>query len=192
MRSEIHRTSKMCLLLTTTLTASLWVGCHRHSAPAVEADGADSLHLGPSSFTGKRIPAIFTCDGADISPALQWDAPPAGTRSFALILNDRDALMGSFVHWVVFNLPPAARLLPQSFSAQDQLPDGTRQGRNDFDKIGYGGPCPGGHRAHHYSFTLFALDSVLNLAPGATRAQLDEAMKGHVLARGVLVGSYSR
>ncbi len=180
------------LIFAVLATASLLTGCHRRSVPAVEVEGPDSLGLLSSSLQDQRVPAGFTCDGANRSPALQWSAPPAATRSFALILNDRDAPGGSFVHWVVFNLPPETRSLAEAFPTGDPLPDGTRQGRNDFDRTGYGGPCPPGHKPHRYVFMLFALDTRLNLPAGATRAQVEEAMKGHVLARGTLTASYSR
>ena len=175
----------------TLLAAALLPGC-RHLGPAVERDGRDSLALASPDLRDGRFPGAFTCDGANASPALRWNAPPAGTKSLALILNDRSAPMGSFVHWVLYDLPPETTSLPASVPASDQLPNGARQGRNDFDKIGYGGPCPSGHAEHRYVFLLFALDAKLNLPAGATRAQLDDAMKGHVLARGVLTAGFSR
>jgi Raf kinase inhibitor-like YbhB/YbcL family protein len=167
------------------------LGC-RHSGPPVESDGPDSLGLTSSDIRdGQQIPDKFTCNGANISPALAWGAPPAATKSFALILNDRNAPLGSFVHWVIFDLPATTQDLDGSVPAVAQLADGARQGRNDFDKIGYGGPCPG-HSEHHYAFMLFALDTKLNLPAGATRAQLDDAMKGHVLARGKFEAGFHR
>lgn len=165
-------------------------GC-RHQGPPVESEGPDSLGLTSPSFQEGRIPAAFTCDGANTSPVLRWNAPPAATKSLALILNDRDPPMGSFVHWVLYNLPPTTQSLPESVPALDQLPNGARQGRNDFGNIGYGGPCPG-HSDHRYVFMVFALDSTLNLPSGATRDQLDDAMKGHVLARGTLTAKFHR
>lgn|ERR1035438_819200 len=173
------------------LAISGLLGC-RHSGPPVENEGPDSLGLASSSIPGRRIPAAFTCDGTNTSPPLRWNTPPPATKAFALILNDRDAPLGSFVHWVMYDLPPATRSLNESVPALNQLPDGSRQGHNDFDNIGYGGPCPPGHKEHHYAFMLFALDTNLNLPAGATRTQLDDAMKGHVLARGELVASFRR
>jgi Raf kinase inhibitor-like YbhB/YbcL family protein len=187
--SGLARSLVFAVLATTAL---LLAGCHRRSVPAVELEGPDSLALLSSSLQGERVPVGFTCDGANRSPALRWNAPPAATRSFALILNDRDAPGGSFVHWVVFNLPPETRSLAEAFPAGDPLPDRTRQGRNDFGETGYGGPCPPGHKPHRYVFMLFALDTSLNLPAGVTRAQVDEAMEGHVLARGTLTASYGR
>jgi hypothetical protein len=175
---------------TLLLAMTALQGC-RHQGPHVESEGPDSLGLASSSFQDSRIPAAFTCDGANTSPALHWNAPPSATRSQALILNDRDAPMGSFVHWVIYDLPATTQSLDASVPPLDQLANGARQGRNDFGNIGYGGPCPG-HSDHRYVFMLFALDSTLNLPAGATRDQLDEAMKGHVLARGTLTAKFHR
>jgi hypothetical protein len=175
---------------TAALLLAGLLGC-RHPGPPVENEGPDSLGLTSSSIPDGRIPTAFTCDGANTSPALHWNTPPPATKSFALILNDRDAPLGSFVHWVMYDLPPATQSLEVSVPSADQLPNGARQGHNDFDAIGYGGPCPG-HSEHRYVFMLFALDSKLNLPAGATRAQLDEAMKGHVLARGRLEARFHR
>jgi len=167
------------------------LGCRR-SGPPVESEGPDSLGLTSSDIRdGQQIPDKFTCNGANISPALGWSTPPAATRSVALILNDRNAPLGSFVHWVIFDMPATTLALDGSVPAVGQLANGARQGRNDFDNFGYGGPCPG-HSEHHYVFMLFALDTKLNLPAGATRAQLDDAMKGHVLARGKFEARFHR
>jgi Raf kinase inhibitor-like YbhB/YbcL family protein len=171
------------------LLVALPVGCRR-SGPAVEREGPDSLALTSPDLPSGRFPAAFTCQGANTSPALRWNAAPAATKSLALILNDRSAPGGSFVHWVLYDLPPQTTSLPASVPTLEQLPDGARQGRTDFSGIGYGGPCPQGE--HHYLFMLFALDAKLNLPAGATRAELDDAMKGHVLARGELTATFSR
>jgi len=151
-----------------------------------------TMNLTSSSFQGSKIPAKFTCNGAGVSPQLAWSAPPAGTVSFALIFTDPDAPGRTFVHWVLYDLPAATRALPEGVLAQGELADGSRQGRSDFGNIGYGGPCPPGHTPHHYHFTLYALNAKLNLPAGATRAQVEAAMKGHVLASGELVGIYQQ
>jgi Raf kinase inhibitor-like YbhB/YbcL family protein len=166
-------------------------GCHG-ARPETEDEGSSSLVLHSASLRDGRFPEAFTCTGANTSPALNWNQPPAGTKSLTLILNDPDAPSGTFVHWVLFNLPAATASLPAGLPAQPQLPDGSRQGRNDFGDIGYEGPCPPGHSQHHYLFMLFALDTKLNLAPGATRDQIDAAMRGHIVARGSLAASFSR
>ena len=150
------------------------------------------MNLPSTGLQGNQIPAKFTCDGAGGSLQLAWSAPPVGTASFALIVTDPDAPGQTFVHWVLYDLPAGARELPEALPPQGQLADGSRQGSNDFGNIGYGGPCPPGHSPHHYVFTLYALDTKLNLPPGATRAQVEAAMKGHILAHGELVGLYQR
>lgn len=139
----------------------------------------------------EAIPPRYTCDGDDISPPLAWGDPPAGTKGFALIANDPDAPMGTWVHWVVYHLPPSTRRLPEAYPREAQGADGTRQGRTDFGRTGYGGPCPPGG-THRYFFTLYALDAMLTVPPGATAQQLDAAMKGHVLAEAALMGTYYR
>ena len=151
-----------------------------------------TMNLTSTSFQGNQIPAKFTCDGAGISPQLSWSEPPAGTASFALIVTDPDAPGRTFVHWVIYDLPAETRILPEGLPGLGQLTDGPRQGRNDFGEIGYGGPCPPGNSAHHYHFTLYALDAKLNLPVGATRAQVEAAIQGHILARGELIGLYQR
>ncbi len=138
------------------------------------------------------IPRKYTCDGPDVSPPLRWDDPPAGTQSFALIMDDPDAPAGTWVHWVLFNLPGSARALPENVPRDGQLPDGARQGRNDFRKTGYGGPCPPKGPAHRYFFKLYALDAKLGLKAGATKAEVEKAMQEHILAQGELVGRYGR
>jgi Raf kinase inhibitor-like YbhB/YbcL family protein len=164
-------------------------GCHR---PVTLGEGQPTLELTSSSFSGGDIPRKCTCDGADASPALAWAAPPAGTQSFALIVIDRDAPLGTFVHWILYELPADKRELPEGLPKQEQLADGSRQGQNDFDKAGYGGPCPPGSSAHRYVFALYALDSKLNLPAGATRKQVENRLRGHILAHGELTRRYQR
>jgi Raf kinase inhibitor-like YbhB/YbcL family protein len=154
--------------------------------------GAQTLTVTSASFQGGRIPAEFTCSGAGISPQLAWSAPPKGTVSFALIVSDPDAPGRTFVHWVLYDMPAATRAIPKGLPSESQLADSARQGNNDFGKIGYGGPCPPGDAAHHYVFTVYALDAKLGLPVGATRAQVEAAMQGHILARGELVGVFGR
>jgi Raf kinase inhibitor-like YbhB/YbcL family protein len=164
-------------------------GCS-HSAPDTSPL---TLGLVSTDFSsGANIPKPLTCDGGDLSPALQWNAPPAGTQSFALIADDPDAPIGTFVHWVIFDLPPDLRALPQNYPKTQQSPDGSLQGKNDFDNLGYGGPCPPGGKVHRYFFKLYALDTKLNLKPGATKKDVERATQGHILARGEYMGRYSR
>jgi Raf kinase inhibitor-like YbhB/YbcL family protein len=151
-----------------------------------------TLKLTSSAFqSGGTIPKKFTCDGPDVSPALAWSGAPAA-QSFALIMDDPDAPAGTWVHWVLYDLPPDTHDLPEGAAKQEQLPSGAQQGRNDFRKIGYGGPCPPPGKPHRYFFKLYALDAKLNLKAGATKAGLEKAMQGHILAHGELVGRYGR
>ena len=138
------------------------------------------------------IPAKFTCEGADVSPELKWSNAPAGAQSFALIVDDPDAPSGTWTHWVIWDIPATQHELTEGEPKQDVLPGGIRQGRNDFKRIGYGGPCPPPGKAHRYFFRLFALDTHLELAAGASRAQLERALQGHVLGRAELMGRYAR
>lgn len=140
---------------------------------------------------GGMIPPAHTCDGRDASPPLAWTGPPPGTNSFALISDDPDAPGQMWVHWVVYNLPPLARQLPEAFPPDEERPDGMRQGMTDFGRVGYGGPCPPSG-THRYFFTLYALDAMLSLPPGATKPQLEAAMQGHLLAEAQLMGTYRR
>ena len=137
---------------------------------------------------GERIPERHACDGADVSPALAWSDAPAGTRSFALIVDDPDAR--GFAHWLIYDLPCDATALGEGVPPDPELSNGARQGVNDFGRLGYGGPCP--PRLHEYYFKLYALDAALGLAPGATREEVFAAMRGHVLATAVLMARYER
>lgn len=145
-----------------------------------------------SSFEdGAMIPKECTCDGANISPPLEWQSGPAGCESFALICDDPDAPMGTWVHWVVYNIPAQVNRLAKGVPSSKVLEDGTYQGTSDFRKIGYGGPCPP-PGTHRYYFKIYALDTRLKLDPGATKAQLLRAIGGHILAQGELMGRYRR
>lgn len=152
-----------------------------------------SIELSSTGFhQGDSIPVRYTADGADQSPPLQWTDPPPGTACFALICDDPDAPRGTWVHWVLYNLPAGSRSLAEGVSTEPTLDNGARQGTNDFGKTGYGGPAPPRGRAHRYFFKLYALDKPLDLPPGATKAQVVAAMKGHVLGEGHLMGTYRR
>lgn len=141
---------------------------------------------------GQTIPRKHTCDGPDLSPPLEWSDVPNGIQSFALIVEDPDAPAGIWVHWVVYDLPAEARFLPEGISSTETLPRGGAQGRNDFGRIGYGGPCPPPGPPHRYFFHLYALGSRVNLPPGASREQVLRAMEGHVRAEAQLMGTYGR
>jgi len=139
---------------------------------------------------GSSIPKRFTCDGPDVSPALSWGDPPAGTRSLAIIADDPDAPAGTWVHWVLYDLPADTRKLPEGVAKDRELPNGALQGRNDFGKIGYNGPCPPRGSEHRYFFKLYALDSRTGLKAGATKSELERTMKGHILSQAQLVGKF--
>lgn len=140
---------------------------------------------------GEKIPRKYTCDGDDISPPLQWSDAPQNTQSFALISDDPDAPVGTWVHWVLYNVPGTTTALPEAVPKQDELPDGSQHGRSSWGRSAYGGPCPPGG-THRYFFKLYALDTVLDLAAGAGKEQLLQAMEGHILAQTELMGLYSR
>jgi Raf kinase inhibitor-like YbhB/YbcL family protein len=151
------------------------------------------ITLSSSAFQeGQPIPARFTADGEDVSPPLWWSGLPQGTRSLALVCEDPDAPRGTWTHWVLYNLPPAKQALGEGVPDRGTLPDGSMQGTNDFKRPGYGGPSPPPGNPHRYYFKLFALDTTLNLQPGATRQQLLDAVQGHVLGEGQLMGTYGR
>lgn len=144
----------------------------------------------PAFAAGAPIPQTYTCDGQNISPPLQWQGVPAGARSLALIVDDPDAPSGTFTHWLAWNIAPDTTQLAENFSAT--APASVGQGTSDFRQPGYGGPCPPPGAAHHYHFTLYALDTALDLAAGAGKQQLLDAMQGHIVAQAELVGTYQR
>ena len=181
--------------ILTALAVGALAGCA--APPGTRApskpQAASSFKLQTPAFKpGSDLPRKFTCEGADASPALDWSGPPPSTQSFALIVDDPDAPGGAWVHWVVYDLPASARQLPEGVPQADDLPDGGRQGVNDFGKPGYGGPCPPPGKPHRYFFKLYALDKRLDLGAGATKKAVEQAMKGHILARTELVGRYGR
>ena len=148
-----------------------------------------SFPVTSASFTdGSNIPKQFTCDGANTSPALSWSSAPQKTQSFALIASDQDSPI-TFVHWVVYNLPPTIMQIAEG--PHNQLPQGALQGTTNFDAVGYGGPCPP-TGTHRYNFTIYALDSMMQVPSGANAKELRKAMSGHVLAEGNLMGRYHR
>jgi Raf kinase inhibitor-like YbhB/YbcL family protein len=155
-----------------------------------------NLVLTAAAFAaGGAIPALFTCEGRDISPALSWTGVPESAKSLVLIVDDPDAPdpkapKMTYVHWVLYNIPPSAQGLPEAV-APANLPPGTKQGTNDWKRIGYGGPCPPIGR-HRYFHKLYALDSVLPDLGAATKVQVEAAMKGHVVAQDELMGTYQK
>ena len=152
-----------------------------------------NLQLTSIAFgNGQPIPKRHTGDGEDISPSLAWSDPPNETKSFALICDDPDAPRGTWVHWVLFNLPADARELAEAVPTSRTLTNGAKQGTNDFGNLGYGGPAPPRGKPHRYFFKLYALDRTLDLATGATKDRLLAACQGHILAEAQLMGKYQR
>lgn len=150
-----------------------------------------SLSITSTAFSaGQPIPSLYSCRGRDISPPLAWTGAPSTTKSFALILDDPDAPGGIYVHWVIFNIPAASAALAEAVPGRAKLDDGTLQGHNSSGATGYMGPCPPSG-THHYHFKLYALDALLSLSSAATKAQLLQAMQGHILAQGELIGTFA-
>jgi Raf kinase inhibitor-like YbhB/YbcL family protein len=151
-----------------------------------------SIKLTSTAFDeGGMIPAEYTCDGQNISPPLAWSGVPEGAKTLALIADDPDAPRGTWVHWVVYQIPATEKGLPENVPPRETLDNGARAGTNDFKKLGYGGPCPPSG-THRYFFKLYALDATLDLSSGATKDQLLKATEGHVVAEGQLMGRYQR
>ena len=141
---------------------------------------------------GDNIPQKFTCEGADVSPHLRWGDIPAGTKSLTLIADDPDAPVGTWVHWVMYDMEPLVTELQEGIAKSEELPGIGKQGINDFRKVGYGGPCPPPGKPHRYYFKLYALDTRLNLKTKATKQDVEQAMQGHILAQTELMGKYKR
>jgi Raf kinase inhibitor-like YbhB/YbcL family protein len=150
------------------------------------------MELKSAAFeAGNMVPSKYTCDGPDLSPPLTWSNVPPNTRSFALIADDPDAPRGTWVHWVLWNIPADVRSLEPDVPKQESLPNGAKQGMTDFRRVGYGGPCPPSG-THRYFFKLYALDATLNLPSSTTKRDLEQAMKGHILQQAELMGKYQR
>jgi len=170
----------------------LLTSCSATQTATPEADM--SLELKSDAFVnGQSIPAKYSCIGKNISPALTWNDPPAGTQSFALIVDDPDAPVGTWVHWVLFNIPADERSLPEDLpvTGKNVDPNAIYFGKNSSGNTRYDGPCPPSG-THRYYFKLYALDSLVNLLPGATKDELLKAMQGHILAQGELMGTFSK
>lgn len=196
MSRSLHNPS----LLTPLFCISCFLFAQVATAAPDRAEAQESSKGAAMAFTiqssdflnGADIPREFTCDGKDRSPALSWSGAPDGTKTFALIADDPDAPAGTWVHWVIFNIPGKTQSLAGGVEKREEFGDGSKQGKNDFRKIGYGGPCPPPGRPHRYFFKLFALGSELTLPAGASKADLEHAMAGHILAQAELMGRYKR
>lgn len=180
------------VILNGTAVVLVLVGLAGAAEPPVKKE-KQTMKLTSSAFAeGQPIPAQFTGDGADVSPPLRWSDAPPGARAFALICDDPDAPAGTWVHWVLYGLPATITELAQAVPASETLPNGARQGLNDFRRVGYGGPSPPPGKPHRYFFRVYALDAEPPLKPRATKAELLKAMQNHILAEGTLMGTYQR
>ena len=181
-----HQTLSRYRILVLLIVLLGISGCQ----PGVEDPGDEatmSIHVTSTAFNeGENIPKEYSCDGENLSPPLAWSDVPQGTQSLVLIVDDPDAPSGTFVHWVVYDLPADLASLPEGASGIG------REGVNGFRKSGFGGPCPPRGSTHRYFFKLYALDMVSGLKAGATKAEVEKAMQGHILAQGQLVGKYGR
>jgi Raf kinase inhibitor-like YbhB/YbcL family protein len=176
-----------------TLGICAIVGLTAVAACAAQTADKTAMQLTSPAFSeGSAIPAKHTCDGTNLSPALKWSGVPAGTKSLALIADDPDAPAGTWVHWVLYDLPGGTAELAEGQPKSQYLPGGAKQGLNSFKKLGYDGPCPPPGKPHRYFFKLYALDSVLDLKPGASKKDVEHAMEKHILAQGQLMGTYKR
>ena len=156
-------------------------------------DNAVTFRIESSAFkNGRNIPEKYSCDGKNISPPLIWKDAPEGSRSFAIICDDPDASLMTWTHWVVYNIPSTMDTLQEGIPKTETLANGTTQGMNSGRRIGYAGPCPPGGKAHRFFFKIFALDADLDLRPGASKKQLEEAMRRHILAQAEIMGMYAR
>lgn len=184
------------LIPILALTLILAAACKKAEVPpqvAEEGVKTMALKIESDAFAHQTaIPKKFTCDGNDVSPPLKWSGVPEAAKSLALICDDPDAPMGTWTHWVLWNMPPSTPGLPEGVPPDSVLPGGIHQGKNSWPKSGYGGPCPPPGKPHRYFFKLFALDSELDLPVIANQAGLENAMRGHILAQAEMYGTYGR
>jgi len=187
------RTTQACVVCGVALFF-LWGAPGNAQQPAAKTHGTGSaMSVTSSAFPAESlIPQKYSCEGGNVSPPLSWTGVPTGTKSFALICDDPDAPGGTFVHWVLFNLPASATALAEKTATTATLPNGARQGMNSFDKVGYGGPCPPEGKPHHYFFKVYALDATLPVKAAASKKEVEQAMEHHILAEGLLMGKYQR
>ena len=176
------------------LLGAIIIGIASWSGAVEKSKGGGKMAVGvtsPAFENGGMIPRKYTCDGPDVSPPIAWSGVPEEAKSLALICDDPDAPVGTWAHWVIYDLPADLTGIPGAVPPDRTVLGGAKQGLNDFRKIGYGGPCPPGG-THRYFFKVYALDAATNLGPGARKGDLLKAMEGHILAQGELMGKYSR
>jgi Raf kinase inhibitor-like YbhB/YbcL family protein len=202
----MHGNSKIAVFLTAAVLL-ISFGCARldsfgqNPAPVpvksaqhkLQGGRAMSFALKSTAFAnGSEIPVRYTCSGANLSPALSWDGVPAGTHSLALIADDPDAPMGTWTHWLIWNIPAQTAALPEGVPLAEVLGNGARQGKNSSRRIGYEGPCPPPGKPHRYFFKLYALDAVLDVKAGADRSELEPDLNRHVLSETEWMGTFKR
>jgi Raf kinase inhibitor-like YbhB/YbcL family protein len=185
-RQVLSHAAAPLLCLMFCFAAAAQEGQQKEAGPAPKLTSA-------SFEADGDIPAKYSCDGANVSPALAWTEPPAATQSFALIMDDPDVPAKTMVDWVIYDIPAGTRSLPEGVPTKKKLADGSSQGKNARGKSGYTGPCPEkGGPAHHYFFKLYALDAKTDLKPNAKKEELEAAMKGHILAQAQVIGRFKR
>ena len=163
------------------------------SYQAAETANRSGIAISSSAFADSAsIPEQYTCKGKNISPPLNWSGVPFEAKSVALIMDDPDAPVGTWVHWVLYDLSPSTNSLPEDVPTSQSIPGGAKQGVNDFKHLGYGGPCPPAGKPHRYFIKLYALDKMLDLKPGATKKDVERAMEKHIISQGQLIGIYKR
>jgi hypothetical protein len=178
-------------LLAVAILTGFLSGCHAEDPPTNGVTMKIQLHS--TAFAeGQPIPERYAYDKEDLSPDLQWSKVPSASKSLVLICDDPDAPVGTWVHWVLYDLPPSSNGIPEDMPKAQALDNGAKQGVNDYKQIGYGGPCPPPGKPHRYFFRLYALDLKPDLKPGLTKNDLLKAMEGHVMAEGQLMGTYQR
>ena len=184
-----------CVKLTTVISGLsvilITLSCEEQTKTVTGRKKMEIKVESTAFIEGDMIPSKYTCDGLNVSPTLSWSDPPESSKSIVLISDDPDAPMGTWVHWIVYNIPSQVKEFSENVPPTKILENGAIQGTTDFGRIGYGGPCPPSG-THRYFFKVYALNTMLNLDPGATKKQVVNAMENHVLAEGQLMGRYKR
>lgn len=190
---RITRNPLLMPLIVFAISSSVACQDRQQRTDGTASQSTAAMKIQSSAFAaGAAIPAQYTCAGANISPPLAWSGVPAKAKSLALIVHDPDAPSGDYTHWLLYGIPPSTSQLAGNVAKELEIAGVGRQGTNDFRKVGYGGPCPPPGKPHRYFFHLYALDVEAELAPGAGRAAVEDAIRGHVVAEGELMGTFSR
>jgi hypothetical protein len=196
MKPDISVETAAVSQLATALAAAVCCvafGAFAANSAAAGKTGKNHMQLTSTAFAeGTPIPGKYTCDGKNVSPPLKWSGAPAGAKALVLIVDDPDAPSGTWVHWVLYDLPATVSELAEDVSKSQYVAGVAKQGLNDFQHLGYGGPCPPHGKPHRYFFKLYALDAPLDLKPGLTKKDIERAMEKHVLAHCQLMGTYKR